>query len=268
MSKLVWRYLMTSKYFSNNKIALASVFSVIYLILRLLPALPWVGVAGVFFSVSDVIAPVYGIMLGPYTGPLSIAIGTFLAIGLGKPPVFLGLDFLPAFFNAMALGFLVRRKWLFASIMNFFLLLIFCMHPYTLIFVNIPIGKSGLSLPLMWMHFIAFLILLSPLSRRAISWIKSPTTKFIWIGMFTLSIIGTFIQHLTGNILFETILGQLLGSIPNEAFPTIWTTIFWVYPIERTFLIITSSIIGTLLIKSLRTINLKGVRTFLDEGLF
>lgn len=254
--------ILPSKYITNRKIALASVFSVLYLILRLLPTFPMVGMAGVFFSISDALAPIYGIILGPFTGPLSIAIGTFLAIGLGKPPVFLGLDFLPAFLNAMALGFLVRKKWIFTSIINLALLLIFYFHPYTLQFVNISISETNLSIPFAWMHILAFLVLLSPLSRKAVLWIKSSDAKLIWIGMLVLSFIGTFIQHLTGSILFETILGQLLNSIPYEAFRTIWTTIFWVYPIERIILIIVSSVIGSILIKSFKATNIKELMNF------
>ena len=248
---------LTLKSLSNRKIALISVFSVIYLILRLLPTFPMVGMAGIFFSLADTIAPLYGILLGPYVGALSIVIGTFLAIGLGKPPVFLGLDFLPAFMNALALGFLIRKKWLFVIVLNFFLLLIFSLHPYTLFFVKIPLGDMTFSLPFAWIHIIAFLVLLSPLSRWAVSWIEGSSTKFIWIGSVILFFIGTFIQHLTGNILFETILGMFLKSIPFEAFPTIWTAIFWIYPIERAILIIITSIIGIILIRSLRATSFK-----------
>jgi hypothetical protein len=246
---------LVSERFNSKKMALMSVFSVIYLILRMLPTFPMVGVGGAFFSISDVIAPIYGILLGPITGPMSIAIGTFLAIGLGKPAVFLGLDFLPAFMNALSLGLLIRKKWLFVVILNFILLIIFSIHPYTLLFVNIGIGGTGYAMPFAWMHMIAFLLLLSPLSKKAVIWISKSSTKMVWVGSIILFFIGTFIQHLTGNILFESILGMFLRTIPFEAFPPIWTTIFWLYPIERTTLIIISSIAGVFLIRSLIKIN-------------
>ncbi len=163
--------------------------------------------------------------------------------------------------NALALGLLVRKKWLMVIALNFFLLLVFSIHPYTLFFVNTSVSEVEFSFPFAWMHTIAFLVLLSPLSRRSVLWIKDPSTKLMWVGTTILFFIGTFIQHLTGNILFETILGMFLNIIPYAAFPAIWTTIFWLYPIERTILIIASSIVGVIIIRSIRAMGFKNFIT-------
>jgi hypothetical protein len=50
-------------------------------------------------------------------------------------------------------------------------------------------------------------------------------------------------QHLTGNLLYETVWGMFLGKAP-EAFKLLWYAIFWIYPIERTFIIIVTAIMG------------------------
>jgi hypothetical protein len=88
-------------------IASIAVFSSLYAVLRIMQTIPMIGAQGASFSLSDVLAPLYGIILGPYVGGASVIIGTFLGMAMGKPVVFLGLDFLPAFVCTVALGLLV-----------------------------------------------------------------------------------------------------------------------------------------------------------------
>ena len=90
-------------------IAAIAVFSALYAVLRPVPLGPMIGL-GQHFSISDFLAPLYGIILGPYIGGFSIIIGTFIGM-LGKPPVFMGFDFLPALINTLSIGFLIKRKW-------------------------------------------------------------------------------------------------------------------------------------------------------------
>jgi hypothetical protein len=100
-----------SKISNRTKIiAFLIVFSALYAALRPVPLGPMIGLSN-SFSISDFLVPLYGIILGPYVGGLSVIIGTFLGMALGKAPYFLGLDFLPAFVNTVAIGFLMKRKW-------------------------------------------------------------------------------------------------------------------------------------------------------------
>jgi hypothetical protein len=64
-------------------------------------------------------------------------------------------------------------------------------------------------------------------------------------GVAIFAFIGAMIQHLTGNILFEVVLGQVTDSIPAAAYPGIWTGVFLVYPVERLILIIVAILVGT-----------------------
>ena len=107
----------------SNSIMLVASLAAVYAILRIIPTFPLLGVPGAYFSVSDVIASLYGILLGPYLGPLSIMLGTFIGYFAGKPPVFLGLDFLPAAINSIVVGFVMRgkRKYSLRKIRRIFL---------------------------------------------------------------------------------------------------------------------------------------------------
>jgi hypothetical protein len=208
-----------------------------------------IGAQGASFSVSDFIAPIYGILLGPYVGGVTVIIGTFLGMAMGKPVIFLGLDFLPALVNVVALGFLVRRKWWPVVALYIALFTAFLINPLTSITVDI----GGIAVPFIWLHIVAFLVLLSPLGRKAGQWVETLKPTMLAAGIAILALIGTMLQHLMGNILFETILAQPIGYIERIAYPAIWGSIFFVYPVERLALVILAVIVGTPVVRVLKT---------------
>ena len=243
---------------NTRQIALMAIFAALYTVLRLTQTIPMIGVQGGRFSLGDIVAPLYGILLGPYLGGFSVILGTFLAIALGRPVTFLFLDFLPATINAIALGFLIRRKWLPVVFLNAALLLVFLLNPLTSFFIEIPIGGTTIQFPFAWMHIAAFIVLLSPLGRKAGQWVESLKTKSAVAGLAILAFIGTMMQHLTGNILYEAVLNQfyvVLGQppiIPASAYPVNWAVVFFVYPWERLILIVFTVLVGLPLIRVLR----------------
>ncbi len=232
---------------SSNRtkiIAFLIVFSALYAVLRPVPLGPMIGLSA-NFSVSDFLAPLYGIILGPYVGGLSIVIGTFLGMVMGKAPVFLGLDFLPALVNTVAIGFLVKRKWAPVVVLNVALLFVFILNPLTSLFIG--------PFPFVWLHIVALLVLISPFGRNAGQWVETLRPKFLTAGLAILAFVGTMMQHLTGNILTEVVFGQVLGSITPDTFSTfIWPGAFLLYPWERVTLVLLSVVVGVPLVRTLK----------------
>jgi uncharacterized membrane protein len=224
---------------NTKAIAAIAIFAALYAALRIIPTVPMIG-TGATFHLSDILAPLFGILLGPYVGGISIIIGTFAAIGLGTPAPFFGLDFLPAFVVAVSLGFLVRRKWLPVVILNAVLLVAYAVNPLTSNFINTPWG----TVPYLWMHIAAFLVLVSPLGRKAGKWIGSAKTPMITAGFVILAFVGTMMQHLTGGILYEVVLGQITHTVPASAYSGIWNIVFYIYPWERLALIAGAVLVG------------------------
>ena len=234
-------------------LALTASFAALYAILRLIPVNPMIGMIG-NFPVSDYVAPLWGLVLGPYIGPISIVLGTFISIFLGRPSFFFGLDFLPAAMDALIVGLIVKRRFSYAIIIYIILLILFIANPITLIFVEL----NNVFVPYNWLHIIGLIVLISPLSRKALKWIHSPiphTTNYNFKlqkianfvlktrGMLILCFIGSLSQHLTGGMLFS--LMGLMGMITMESWPVIWTSIFYIYPIERTLMTIVAAIVGS-----------------------
>jgi hypothetical protein len=154
---------------------------------------------GATFRLSDILAPLYGILLGPFTGGISVIIGTFAAMAINPSAPFLGLDFLPAFVVAVSLGFLVRRKWLPVVILNALLLVGYAINPLTSNFIITPWG----AVPYLWMHLVAFIVLLSPLGRKAGQWIKEVKTveKVKRTTEYIVSLVGGLAGLIVGSIL-------------------------------------------------------------------
>ncbi|MCW3996538.1 MAG: hypothetical protein NWE98_10395 [Candidatus Bathyarchaeota archaeon] len=234
-------------------VAAIAIFSALYAVLRLIPLGPMIGLSATF-SVSDFLAPIYGIILGPLTGGVSVVIGTFIAIAMGKPIVFMGLDFLPAFVNTVAIGFLVRRKWMPALILNVALLAIFIANPLTVWSYDVSIGSWTRPIPFFWLHIVALFVLVSPLGYKAGPWVRSLKPELLTAGVATLAFVGTMMQHLTGNILTEVVRTQIFHLTNPDAFATlIWPAAFVLYPWERLTLVVLATIVGVPLIKALKS---------------
>jgi hypothetical protein len=273
----------------TKQIALTITLTSVYVVLRFVPFSMLIGGAGGYLSLSDFLPLIYGIILGPYFGGLSVIIGNLTAMGLGRTVSFFGLDFLPDFVAVVSIGFLFRRKWLPVVFLNAGLLAAFFLHPLTSFFVTIP--ATSITIPFAWMHIAAFIVLLTPLARKAPKWVESVKqmtvdkvesteqnsprkmfnsvkgTKYI-IGLIVFAFIGTMMQHLTGNMLFEFAFGQVGNPpvIPVEAWPTQWSLVVLAYPIERTILIAAAVLIGAPLIYTIVKNHLVNIGTQTSSG--
>ncbi|MCS7116490.1 MAG: hypothetical protein NZ896_03365, partial [Nitrososphaerales archaeon] len=136
------------------------------------------------------------------------------------------------------------------------ILILYAIHPLSLLIVELPL-HGNILVPYNWLHLISFLILISPLGRSSVSWIKEGSTVRVAQGIFTLSLIGTMVQHLTGSIIFETVFGLILQVIKTETWPKLWTAVFYVYPFERFTIILLTTALGTPLLKAIRSLKIR-----------
>jgi hypothetical protein len=225
-------------------VPLAATFAAVYAILRLMPIFVMIGGSGRVFSTTEFVAPLLGIILGPYVGSVAGLIGTFLGIMLTGRMNFFGLDFLPIMMNAAVLGLLMRRKMAPALASYSALIVLFFAHPSTLHFVSMSLLGSTVSVPFIWLHILTWILLASPLSRKSIEWISGESEKKRLTAACVLSLIGTTAQHLTGTLLFASMAVPLMGMSPN-ALQVTWTAVFYTYPIERLAVILPAATVVT-----------------------
>jgi hypothetical protein len=206
-------------------VTLAAVLSAIYVILRIVPTFSMIGTSGLF-TAGDFILTSVATIAGLWSGILAVLVGSVIAYAV-RPPVFLGLDFLPAVLNVSITALLLSRRCRAAQIIYVIVLAAFVVSPYSLLY-----GYDHV--PYVWLHLVALVILLSPVAGRIRSWIK--LDGFLGVVAFgVLAFVGTMAQHLAGGLLYELTLGFLEGNSP-EWFAGNWRIIFAIYPEERLIL--------------------------------
>ena len=222
-------------------VPLAATFAAVYAILRLMPIFLMIGGSGRVFSTTEFVAPLLGIILGPYVGSVAGVIGTFLGIMLTGRMNFFGLDFLPIMVNASVLGLLMRRRIIPAILLYSALIVLFFAHPSTLHFVSWSFPGGTVPVPFVWLHIITWTLLVSPLSMKSIEWISGASEKKRVTAACILSLIGTTAQHLTGTLLFASMAAPLMGMTPTTLNAT-WAAVFYTYPIERLAIILPAAV--------------------------
>jgi hypothetical protein len=98
---------MSSSKLTTRNVAFLAIFSALsVIIIKFVPGIPIIGVAGSEIKFDAAIAPVYGMVIGPYLGFLAALMGGLLTSG--SPFTFL-TSFAPAV-SAMVAGFLTSEK--------------------------------------------------------------------------------------------------------------------------------------------------------------
>lgn len=239
---------LSGKKFDAHKLATSSLFMALFIVLRAVPTFPIIGVPGGSFPVSDVILPLYGVLLEPAQGATVILLGTILGF-LIKPPRFLYLDFLPPLVNTLTVSLLWRRKTWLALLIYVSVLAVFMTGPFSLILIHLDLPSLEADLPFHWLHLVAMPVSLILIRLGSFKHKADP----IALKFSGCALLGTMGQHSMGSALFGYVFG-LTGMINREGFEKIWYTVFWIYPIERTLLVLVSTLVGVPAIRVLTRI--------------
>jgi hypothetical protein len=95
------------------------------------------------------------------------------------------------------------------------------------------------------MHLAALAVLVSPLTKNLSTKIVSHHYASLVKPVAVLAFTGTMIEHLTGGLLYATVVGK--AALKS------WPIIFLAYPIERIILVIGATLIGATLLNLLKT---------------
>ncbi len=239
---------LSRKKFDVHKLATSSLFMALFIVLRAVPTFPIIGVPGGSFPVSDVILPLYGVLLEPVHGATVILLGTILGF-LIKPPRFLYLDFLPPLVNTLTVSLLWRRKTWLALLIYVSVLAVFMTGPFSLILIHLDLPGLEADLPFHWLHLTAIPVSLILIRLGNFKHKADP----IALKFSGCALLGTMGQHSMGSALFGYVFG-LTGMINREGFEKIWYTVFWIYPIERMLLVLVSTLVGVPAIRVLTRI--------------
>src|SRR5438034_4922722 len=228
-----------------RKLTLTASLAAIYTVFDAIRISSSIGSSG-SITAAGRIAPVLGILLEQAYGIVAVFTGTMVAsLFPWNPLKFYGLDFLPGALNVALVSLAVRGRRTEATLMFLVMIGLFFINPYTSIFL----GTALLSppIPYLWMHLAALMVLVSPLSKGLAVRIGSHRYANLVRPVAVLAFTGTMIEHLTGGLLFATVVGK--GALK------FWLVIFVAYPIERTILVVGATLICATLL-SLLTLSL------------
>ena len=233
-----------------KNIALVAVFAPWYTIFTFWSLFPVIGATGKFITMAVIMAPLIGIMLGPYLGALSVAVGGIVGLSAGQIGGPFGpLSFLPHAATTFCSGMLYKGKRMACAITYAILLLVFAFYPV--------VGPAWLYPYFIWMQIVGLVILVSPLQSKAVEQIHKHTKSTgLTFGVGMTSLTATLFGHIVGTMMFEAIYWpNIISSV--DAWKSDWQLLTWVYPLERVIIAIAAAFIGTALIKASKAYGLK-----------
>lgn len=240
---------VSAKLVAKN-IALIAVFAPWYTIFTFWPLFPVIGASGSFITMAVIMAPLIGIILGPYLSVLSVTVGGIIALSVGQIGGPFGpLSFLPHAATTFCSGLLYKGKQMTCVVTYAILLVVFAFYPV--------VGPAWLYPYFIWMQIVGLVILVSPLQSKAVEQIQRYTKSMgLTFGVGIVSLTATLFGHIVGDIMFEAIYWpNLIPSV--DAWKSAWQLLAWVYPLERVIITIAAALIGTVMIKALKAYGLK-----------
>src|SRR5207245_6248176 len=120
------------------------------------------------------------------------------------------------------------------------------------------ISVGSAEVPFLWMHLLSVVgmgVVWALVARRG-------KDQFRWLFIASTVFLSTMSAHVAGSVLFENVLGRINAVIPPSRFPSLWQTIFFLYPVERAFFTIAGTLIAIPVLRTLsrRTANLEEPR--------
>jgi hypothetical protein len=224
---------------NTKEVALTTVFTALYAILGFIKISPIIGLSPQGITAAAIVAPIIGILLGPYIGTLSTLLGGLIGFSLGAlsyPSLAAGIP------TAFCAGMISTKRRLMTVVTYLALLLLFAFYP--------TVGPAWLFPLSTWFQIVGLIILVSPLQSVAGDNLNSRNNTRMLIGFFLTCLTSTLAGQIAGSLVFEALnpnATTLLGY---------WQTLTFVYPVERTIIALAAMIIGVSLVKVVRTTNL------------
>jgi hypothetical protein len=220
--------------------ALTVTFTALYAVFGFLKISPIIGLPGQSITAAALMAPIIGILLGPYIGTLSALLG-------GTIGFFLGALSYPSFASGIAAAFcagtIKTGKRAVGTIAYISLLLLFAFYP--------DVGPAWLFPPEMWFQITGLIILASPLQSAAVRFLDSNSNRELLPGFFLTCLTSTLTGQIAGSLVFE-----ILASDTSAMLGT-WEALTILYPVERIVIALGAMLIGASLTKALKSASIQ-----------
>jgi hypothetical protein len=204
---------------------------------------PIIGALGRFITLATVLAPILGILLGPYIGSATASLGGFIGWIITQSGAFSFVSFLPGAASAFVAGLLTKGRRGTSVVVYLLLLSAMAFFPV--------IGPVWLYPLYVWFQLVGLIILASPASNMASRFMQSMKTPKSALSIGIIALISTLVGQMTGTLMFEMLVFSVSSNVEFWR-TTQWLPIAFVYPLERGILTLLSILAGTPLIKAVR----------------
>jgi len=204
---------------------------------------------------ATVMAPLIGLILGPYYGTAAVSMGGFIGWIITQTGPFSFLSFVPSANGALFSGLLYNHKRVVSIILYSALLLALAFYP--------TIGPAWLYPYYLWFQLAGLIVLASPLRSLAEDFTHKHSSMLeLSFGVGIISFAATLFGQIVGSVMFEA---MYWATTPQTEFwkVVVWQPTTFLYPIERTLITLLATVIGAPLIKALRAYRFEigGVKT-------
>jgi len=224
---------------NTKETALSVTFTALYVVFGFLKISPIIGLSGQAITAAAIIAPIMGILLGPYISTLSTFLGGIIGFSLGS---FSPSSLASGIFAALAAGATHTSKRAISISIYLSLLLLLAFFP--------SIGAAWLFPLVMWFQILGLIILISPLQSIATVYLNATDNSKLLYGLFVTSLTSTLVGQIAGTLTLEALIFDV------SSWKTTWVTITPLYPAERTIIALAATLVGASLLKALRHTNM------------
>jgi len=214
-------------------------------VLSLVSLFPVIGAAGKFITLATVMAPLIGLILGPYLGTAAVSIGGFIGWIITQTGPFYILSFVPSAACALFSGLVYNHKRIMPIFLYSAFFLVLAFYPV--------IGPAWLYPYYLWFQLAGLIVLASPLRSRANDLAHKHTSLFeLSFGVGIISFTAALFGQIVGSMMFEIMYWPTIHSQTEFWKIVVWQPTTFLYPVERTLITLIATVIGVPLIKALR----------------
>lgn len=231
--------------FRSKDLALMCCFAALYAVLSFVSLFPVIGAVGRFITLATVVAPLVGMMLGPYVGAGAVSIGGFIGWSITQTGAFGFLSFVPGASTAFGSGLLCNGKKALSLVLYVLLFLPLAFYP--------TIGPVWLYPYYLWFQSFGLIVLVSPLTPLAVNLTrKKENLAGLGFGVGIISLVSSLMGQMAGSLMFEMMYWPTIFPQIEHWRTAQWQFLTFVYPLERSIIALVAVLVGTPLIKAVR----------------
>ncbi|HJX24347.1 MAG TPA: hypothetical protein VJ574_08110 [Candidatus Bathyarchaeia archaeon] len=211
----------------------------------------FVAPVGDHFQLSTVLAPLVGLVLGPYGGFAAAILGGIIGMFLNPAAYYMGVgNIMDLGMAALATGWIINKKWHWTAIMYVTMIVAYNIVPFYILNIYTPPIDPAVHLA-MWFYYAGFGFLLSLGWNILPSWARSENPGKLFVATWILTWIGVAPGHLLGWIAYD-----VLFSFPMALNVIVGATVM---PRQRLFILTVGALISSAVLIALRRTGLRKI---------